>query len=81
MFYFYLFRCKDKTLYSGSTNNLENRARLHNAGKGSKYIWAHGGGKIVYSERFKTLGAALRREIQVKKWPRLKKLELLKHHA
>jgi len=78
MFYFYIFRCKDGTLYCGSTNNLKNREKRHNSGKGSVYVKIHGGGKIVYSERFKTLGNAMRREAQVKKWPRIKKKNLIK---
>ena len=76
MFYFYLFRCKDGTLYCGSTKNLQNREKLHNSGRGAKYTKIHGPGKIIYSEKFKTIGDAMRREIEVKKWPRLKKLSL-----
>ncbi len=77
MFYFYILRCKDGTLYCGSTKNISNREKLHNAGKGSKYVASRGGGVIVYSEKFKTIGDALRREASVKKWPRKKKLELV----
>ncbi len=77
MFYFYLFRCKDGTLYSGSTKNLAEREKLHNSGRGSKYVKARGGGKIIYSEKFKTVGEALRREAEVKKWPRDKKINLV----
>ena len=78
MFYFYIFRCADNTLYCGSTNNLEKRENLHNAGKGARYTRIHGGGKIIYSETFTTIGDALRREIEVKKWPRVKKINLAK---
>lgn len=35
------------------------------------------GGKIIYSEKIKTLKKALQREREVKKWPRAKKLQLL----
>jgi putative endonuclease len=78
MHYFYLFKCKDGTLYSGSTNDLKKREAKHNSGQGSKYVWAHGGGKIVYSEKFRTLSKALKREAEVKKFSRLKKLNLIK---
>jgi HAD superfamily hydrolase (TIGR01509 family) len=77
IFHFYILLCKDGTLYCGSTNNLENRLKLHNGGKGSIYVRTHGGGKIVYSESYETKGAAMRREIQVKKWPRRKKHDLI----
>ena len=81
MFYFYLFLCADGTLYSGSTKNLIDREKLHNSGKGSKYVRAHGGGKIIYSEKFKTIGDALRREAEVKKWPKVKKQGLVNRQA
>ena len=78
MFYFYILKCKDRTLYSGSTNNLKQREQKHNSGKGSKYVTAHGGGKIVYHEKFRSWGKTLRREAEIKKWPRIKKLSLIK---
>ncbi len=77
MNYFYILKCKDGTLYSGTTKNIKERAKKHNTGKGSKYVWAHGGGTIIYSEKYKTLSQALKREAQVKNWPRIKKLALL----
>ncbi|TSA45644.1 GIY-YIG nuclease family protein [bacterium] len=78
MFYFYIVRCEDQTLYCGSTNNVEQRIARHNAGRGSKYVRAHGGGQIVHKEIFNTLADAMRREIQVKKWSRQKKENLVK---
>jgi putative endonuclease len=78
MFYFYILKCKDGTLYSGSAKDLRAREAVHNSGKGSKYVRSHGGGKIVYFERFRKWGNALRREIEVKKYPRIRKLELIK---
>jgi putative endonuclease len=81
MFYFYILKCKDGTLYSGSTNDLAEREKKHNLGKGSKYVAAHGGGKIVYSERFRSWGKTLKREAGVKRWPRIKKLALIKNRG
>lgn len=79
MYYFYLLRCSDGTLYAGSTNDVAAREQLHNSGKGSKYVLAHGGGVIVYSEQFNTRGEALKREAAVKRWPRGRKLALIEH--
>lgn len=76
-FYFYILKCKDQTLYCGYTVNLENRLKVHNEGKGSAYVRSRGGGEIVYSETFKTVGDAMRREIQVKKWTRKQKENLI----
>ena len=78
MFYFYILQCKDGSLYSGSANNIKTRESLHNEGKGSKYVRSRGGGKMVYFEKFRTLSKALRREAEVKKWPRIKKVNLIK---
>ncbi len=78
MAYFYILKCKDGTLYSGSTKELKEREAKHNSGRGSKYVIAHGGGRIVYSEKFRKWGKALSREAAVKKLPRIKKLELIK---
>ena len=77
MYYFYIFQCNDGTLYCGSTNNLQNREKLHNSGKGAKYTRNHGGGSLVYSEAYETQGDAMRRESEVKKWPRTKKQNLI----
>lgn len=78
MYYFYIFLCKDKSLYCGSTTNLKQREAQHNSGQGSKYVRSRGGGKIVYSEKFRSLSKALKREAEVKKWSSLKKRTFLK---
>lgn len=78
MHYFYLFRCRDGTLYCGYTTDLKRRELSHNSGKGAAYTRSRGGGKIVHSEKFKNQGDAMRREIAVKKWPRLKKIALIR---
>lgn len=77
MHYFYILLCKDGTYYCGITKDLTSRENTHNAGKGSVYVRSRGGGKIVYSEKFKSVGDALRREIEVKKWTREKKKNLI----
>ncbi len=77
MFYFYILECKDNTLYCGYTKDLAKREQDHNLGKGSKYVRAHGGGKIIYSEKYQSLSDALKREVEVKSWSRVKKLKLV----
>lgn len=79
MFYFYIFRCKDRTLYCGSTNNIRNREKQHNSSSlGARYTRIHGGGKMVYFEVFDALKLAMAREREVKKWSRTKKENLIK---
>ena len=76
-YYFYLLKCKDGTLYSGIAKDIFAREKLHNLGKGSVYVRSHGGGRIIYYEKKMSLSRALKREIEIKKWPRHKKLSLL----
>lgn len=78
MYFFYMLRCQDNSLYCGITTNIEGRETKHNDGTGSTYVRSHGGGKIVYRETYSSKGDALRREIEVKKWPKAKKEQLLK---
>lgn len=35
--YVYIVECKDRTLYTGISNNIDKRIREHNSGIGSKY--------------------------------------------
>jgi len=35
-YYIYILECADNTLYTGYTNDLENRLKAHNEGKGAK---------------------------------------------
>ncbi len=76
-YYFYLARCSDNSLYVGSCNNIEEREKRHNNGEGAQYTKVRRPVKIIYYEAFETLLAARRREIQVKKWSRVKKENLI----
>lgn len=76
--YFYIARCKDNTLYVGVSGNPKERIKRHNQGEGSKWIKQHGTGEIVYTEKFPNYTEAHRRELQVKKWSRIKKEKLIR---
>ena len=78
-FYFYLARCADSSLYSGSCKNLKDREKAHNEGRGAKYTRSRRPVKIVYFEKFSTRAEAMRREAQIKKWKRIKKEHLTKY--
>ncbi len=75
--YVYILECRDKTLYIGSTNNIEKRLAEHNGTKrGAKYTKARRPVSLRYSEAHPTLGAALSREAALKRFPRARKLAL-----
>lgn len=73
----YMLKCKDNTLYTGYTNNLEHRLQMHASGKGAKYTRGRGPFEVVYTERFITKEEALQREYQIKQLPRTKKNVLI----
>ncbi len=75
--YTYILRCKDDSLYTGWTNNLEKRIQNHNAGKGAKYTKARRPVELVYYERFQTKQEAMRREWEIKQLTRKDKLKLI----
>lgn len=72
----YLLRCADNTLYCGITNNLDKRLAAHNAGEGAKYTRGRAPLQLVHQEACEDKSAALKRERQIKKMPRSKKLKL-----
>lgn len=75
-YYFYLARCSDNSLYSGSCVELRAREAKHNEGAGAKYTRSRRPIRIIYHEEFRNLAAARRREAQVKRWCKLKKEQL-----
>ena len=79
MHYFvYILECADKTLYVGSTNDLEKRLHQHNNLKsGAHYTKIRRPVKLVYSKNMKTFSKARKKEVEFKKLSRIEKLELI----
>ena len=78
MFFTYILECKDKTLYVGSTNNLEKRLHEHNNSKnGAHYTKIRRPVVLKYSETLETFGEARKRENELKKLSRAEKLKLI----
>jgi putative endonuclease len=77
MCYVYILECSDNTLYTGWTNNLEKRIETHQKGKGAKYTKSRLPIKLVYSEEFDDKISAQKREYEIKKMERSKKLQLI----
>ncbi|MCC6740353.1 MAG: GIY-YIG nuclease family protein [Planctomycetia bacterium] len=72
----YLLRCSDDTLYTGIARDLARRVAQHDSGRGAKYTRGRGPVSVLWTERKRTQGAALRREAEIKRWPRAEKLRL-----
>ena len=75
--YTYIVKCRDGSLYTGWTNDLEKRMKAHNAGKGAKYTKSRRPVTLVYYESFETKEEAMRREYEIKHMPREKKEKII----
>lgn len=78
MWYVYLLRCSDNSLYCGVTNDLTKRLSAHNSGKGAKYTAPRRPVVLVYQESLETKGAALSREAAIKRLKKNEKEKLIK---
>lgn len=78
MYYTYLLRCADDTIYCGYTVDLAERLLAHNNGSGAKYTKSRRPVTLVYSEAFATRSEAMKREAALKKMTRHQKLALIR---
>jgi len=78
MYYLYMVRCNDNSLYTGITTDLERRILEHNGSKkGAKYTKSRRPVTLVYEEKFENRAEASKREYAVKKLTKSEKEELL----
>lgn len=80
-YFVYILLCQDGSLYTGITNDLARRYRMHVEGRGGHYTRSHKPIRFVYQEELSGKGAALRREIEVKKLTRIQKIALISNHS
>lgn len=73
----YILQCADDTLYTGITNDLENRLLRHNRGSASKYTRSRLPVHLVYLEKHISKSAALKREYEVKRMKRQQKIKMI----
>ena len=73
----YILRCRDDTLYTGITNDLENRLQAHNEKRGARYTRARVPVTLVYQEKAASRSQASQREAAIKKLSRREKLTLI----
>ena len=78
MYFVYIARCADGSLYTGSARDPRARIIAHNAGRGARYTCGRRPVRLVYVESRETLSAALKREYELKQWPRAKKQALVR---
>ena len=74
--YVYMVRCRDNSLYTGSTNDLSRRIQVHNSGKGAKYTKSRLPVTLGYREECPDKSTALKRECEIKRLTKAKKEQL-----
>ncbi len=79
IYFIYLLRCADNSLYCGQTKDLQRRIKEHNSiDSKSKYTRTRRPVRLVYFEKYKTVNEALKRELKIKKMTKAKKEMLIK---
>jgi len=78
MYWVYILKCRDGSLYTGITPDIERRLTQHQAGTGAKYTRGRGPVRLLYEESYPDRSSASKRENQIHRWSREKKLQLIK---
>ena len=77
MWYLYILKCGDGTLYTGIAVDVQARLQQHRSGKGAKYTRGRSPLELVYTEQCGNHSVALKREIAVKRLSRKEKEEMI----
>jgi predicted GIY-YIG superfamily endonuclease len=77
-YFVYIVRCADGSLYTGYARDPVDRAAKHNGGRGARYTAGRRPVELVHTEACTSAGEALRREREIKRWPREKKEALIR---
>lgn len=77
VWYVYILRCADDTLYTGISTDVEKRLEAHRSGRGAKYTRSRCPLTLVYREVCGSHSQALKRECRIKSMTRQEKLQLI----
>ncbi|ACA56181.1 GIY-YIG nuclease family protein [Clostridium botulinum] len=80
MAYVYIVECRDGTLYTGWTTDIERRISEHNKGIGAKYTRARRPVVLKFFEEFDTSREAMKREYEIKTLSRKDKIKLFDYN-
>ncbi|MCK5412747.1 MAG: GIY-YIG nuclease family protein [Candidatus Pacebacteria bacterium] len=82
MYYVYILKCVDETLYTGIAVDLKRRIEEHNSSDlGAKYTKYRRPVQLVYSKKFRDRSTATKEEMRIKSLSRKEKLEMIKKHT
>jgi predicted GIY-YIG superfamily endonuclease len=77
MWYLYITENQNGAYYTGITTCLERRFKEHRQGKGGRYTRHNRPEQLLYTETFSSRYQAELRELQIKRWSRVKKKALI----
>lgn len=78
-YYIYILECKDKTLYTGITNNMKSRLKKHHDGTGAKYTRGRGPFNLLYLATTENRSLASIEESRIKKLTKQEKFHLIQN--
>ena len=76
MWFLYLLRCSDGSIYTGVTTDLSRRLKEHNAGTGGAYTRSRRPVELVFREVHPNRSCAQRREAEIRRWSKSRKERL-----
>lgn len=76
MWFVYILQCKGGSFYTGIAKDPKKRFSEHLNGKGGAYTRTNKPLRIVYTEPMRSKSVALKREHEIKRWPRNKKIAI-----
>ncbi len=79
-YYVYILASKSRVLYVGITSRLRARVREHRSGELGGFTSEYRVHRLVFFECFDWVDAAIRREKQLKRWRREKKVALIERN-
>lgn len=78
-YYTYILRCRDKTLYTGYSTDMERRVWEHNNSKrGAKYTKSRLPVYLEYYETFQDRSSAMKREYEIKRLSKEEKEKMIR---
>ena len=76
----YILKCSDNSLYTGWTNDIKHRLKMHNVGLCFFFTRGRGPVELVYLEEFDTKQEAMSKEAKIKRLTRKEKLLLIENY-
>ncbi len=80
-FFLYILKCKGGYFYTGIAKDVQKRFKQHRLGRGARYTKYNKPLSVLYVEAHPDRGSATKREAEIKKWPKAKKVMLVKSKA